>query len=284
MEATLPRIELSETTLVQNRAFTVTILMRQSFREQRRITPDDIVRATQPTQVLIVQSPTGERIESCPRCGMCGARELVVLETSSPCVFGPALVAQDVERFVFDSCRVTCSSTRIHIRSTLALVLDIAGLDAPLISDPFEVLSKLPTKRRPTRRSRSRVPTEAQLPSQLMPSFATLAVVPPPPPPPLPPIAYGYYVSVRLFQAIIPDSELVGIYSRLLVAMKLDPAFVAYEYERTPKDSRQYFATSVTIYRDQRSAEIAHDQLIRMYHRFYAGRSSWLLFSRSLAY
>lgn len=137
-------VELPSPTIVANKTFVVTLRMGNEWRREKGITAENVMHAAQPMHVVVAESPTKERVRMCPKCGSEG-RDVATLSLSPRCVFGPISDPDGTERFVFDLCRMSCTSTRVHFRSAISLAFDF-GTDLVVVSEPFEVISK-PSKK-----------------------------------------------------------------------------------------------------------------------------------------
>jgi hypothetical protein len=399
---------MSTQRVIANKAFVVRVVMDAAWRRAHGIGAEDVMRAAQPMRVVVVESARRERIASCPKCGRNGAREIVVMALSPRCVFGPCPVPSSggaLEVFTFDACRVTCTSSRVHIRSALALAFDIRGLRETVLSEPFEVVSKPSIRATAITAARKKASEEKEsdtssssssgsgddamlmpktkaateqpmhVPLQattVLPTTTTMtttttaaaededdqgendakalttiavkenerevvvadteiffrtsapsptltassasegtqmvmdsvsrivfpALLMPAPPPSTLPLPRGQFVTIRVFKTLVGDAEIEAEFARVKTALKLDPAFIAYEYlldsngttlaqsqvptlAPVPPIPMRTIA-SIQIYSNPESAVIAHERMIEMYRRKWAGHRSWLLFARCI--
>eukprot|EP00727_Mastigamoeba_balamuthi_P006574 m51a1_g2537 hypothetical protein (498) ;mRNA; f:255009-256988 len=114
--------------ITSNNAFTVKLCVPQQWRLDNRLSEDDVLRCRELIHAVKLQESTWVPCDSCGKCGPKTRKPFLVVDyTANRDVFGPFVEADGVTVYNFDRCRVSCSSSRLHLRAEVAIALELKG-------------------------------------------------------------------------------------------------------------------------------------------------------------
>lgn len=146
-----PRLTMSVQETYAGRPFSVELWVTAAWRAARGLCVSDVASAALAAQLVLVDAPPPASPTAAPvvaaSCERCGRRPLLRVLDSKGSAHVEPVAAEDgvAERFVWDGCRVFCSSSRLHMRSRFAIAFALPGC-ALLQTAPFHALSKRPRR------------------------------------------------------------------------------------------------------------------------------------------
>eukprot|EP00727_Mastigamoeba_balamuthi_P014042 m51a1_g9260 hypothetical protein (350) ;mRNA; f:63450-65171 len=138
-----PSLRVSTYKLFINTPFTVTVSMGSKWREMNHLCAEDVwsagLHATSHLEGVLSQA-----IGPCRKCTK--NKSVVELAIAQGSEFQSTVGCTD--RFVFNSCRTHCSSSRLHLGARVILSISLPAVGVSIYSDPLELCSKVPKRRR----------------------------------------------------------------------------------------------------------------------------------------
>jgi hypothetical protein len=167
----------------------------------------------------------------------------------------------DEEHFLFDDCRVACTSTRLHLRSRVCFVFSLSPDVSPIVSPSFESLSR-PSKRHHAAESPSHTavvtPAMTTIATPSDGSVAVMSAVGRP-------IGQCVFVNVRSGLTTYTPEQFDNIFNGVRTALRLDPYLIAHERQVVSRGDGCLTFTTIGIFSDRCTAENAFHKIGAMY-------------------